>query len=87
MRSLGKRVGLECSAFLMSVYHQPEGLAMIVKELISKLQTLPQDAWLDAMFPDDGAAYAVRGVSTLEVKDGRTIAIVEIVDEVPLRAV
>jgi len=60
---------------------------MIVSELITELQALPQDAWCDAMFPDDGSAYAITGVEPLTLSDGRVFCIVNIVDSTPLKAV
>ena len=60
---------------------------MVVGDLITQLQALPQDAWCDAMFPDGGEAFAVTGVETLTLPDGRVFCIVNIVDETPLRAV
>lgn len=60
---------------------------MVVSELITELQALPQDAWCDAMFPNDGSAFAVAGVETLTLPDGRVFCIVQIVDDTPLMAV
>ena len=60
---------------------------MVVSELITELQGLPQDAWCDALFPNGEAAFTVAGVETLELPDGRVYAIVNIIDEVPLQAV
>ena len=52
---------------------------MVVSELITELEKLPQDAWLDAMFEDGGAdAYAVVGVDSISLSDGRTIAVLDI---------
>lgn len=53
---------------------------MVVSELITELEKLPQDAWLDAMFPDGGDAFAVTGVDALTLNDGRVIAVVDITD-------
>lgn len=50
---------------------------MVVSELITELEKLPQDAWLDAMFPEGGDAFAVTGVDTVDV-NGQVIAIVDI---------
>jgi hypothetical protein len=57
---------------------------MVVKDLIIKLQELPGDAWVDAMFPNEAGAYSVTGVESLTLSDGRVIAIVNINDNVPL---
>ena len=59
---------------------------MEVRELIVELQGLPQDAWVDASF-GTGAAFAVTGTEALNLPDGRVLAIVNIVDGVPLVAV
>ena len=59
---------------------------MEVRDLIAELQELPQDAWVDASF-GTGAAFAVTGAESLDLPDGRTLAIVNIVDGVPLVAV
>ena len=53
---------------------------MVVSELIAELERLPQDAWLDAMFPDGSDAFAVVGVDTVTLPDGRVIAIIDITD-------
>jgi hypothetical protein len=53
---------------------------MVVSELITELQGLPQDAWVDAMFPEGGDAYAVIGVDTVTLNGGRVVAIVDITD-------
>ena len=53
---------------------------MQVSELITSLEMLPQDATVDAMFSDDSGAYSVVGTSTVELPDGRVIAIVDIED-------
>lgn len=60
---------------------------MVVGDLITQLQELPQDAWVDAMFPDTGDAYAVTGAEVLTLPDGRAFCIVNIVDTTPLVAV
>lgn len=60
---------------------------MVVSELITELQALPQDAWCDAMFPDGSDAYAIAGVEQLALSDGRVFCIVNIVDTTPLKAV
>lgn len=59
---------------------------MVVRDLIAELQALPQDAWVDASF-GTGAAFAIVGTDELRLADGRTIAIVNIMDGVPLVAV
>ncbi len=59
---------------------------MEVRELIVELQALPQDAWVDATF-GDGAAFAVTGAESLQLPDGRTLGIINLVDGVPLVAV
>jgi len=52
---------------------------MVVSELITELEKLPQDAWLDAMFEGGSAdAYAVVGVDSITLNDGRVIAILDI---------
>ena len=56
------------------------------RELIPILQALPPDAWVDASF-GDGAAFAVTGAESLELPDGRTLIVINIVDGVPLVAV
>ena len=53
---------------------------MTVDELVSQLQTLPADAHVDAMFPNGPDAFAVVGVGSVTLKDGRVIAIVDITD-------
>lgn len=60
---------------------------MVVSELVSQLQALPQDAWVDAMFPNDSNAFAVVGVDSFQLKDGRTIVVLDITDTNPLVAV
>jgi len=52
---------------------------MVVSELITELEKLPQDAWLDAMFPNTADAYAVVGVDSITLSDGRVIGIIDIV--------
>jgi hypothetical protein len=59
---------------------------MYVHDLIAELTLLPPNAWVDASF-GTGAAFAVVGVEPLDLPDGRTIAIINIVDGVPLKAV
>jgi len=53
---------------------------MVVSDLVAELEKLPPDAWVDAMFPVGVEAYAVTGVSSVALKDGRVIAVVEITD-------
>jgi len=53
---------------------------MVVSELIRELERLPQDAWLDAMFPNGSDAFAVTGVDSVTLNDGRVIAILDITD-------
>jgi len=60
---------------------------MVVSELITELQALPQDAWVDAMFPQGGDAFAVTGAETLTLPDGRVFAIVNMIDSMPMKAV
>jgi hypothetical protein len=59
--------------------NQPEN-SMVVGELITELQSLPQDAWLDAMFPNDSNAFAVTGVDSITLADGRVIVVLDITD-------
>lgn len=56
---------------------------MVVSDLIADLEKLPQDAWVDAMFPDDSNAFAVTGVDSFTVS-GRTIVVLDITDSTPL---
>lgn len=49
-------------------------------ELIAHLQTLPHDAHVDAMFPDDNNAYAVIGVDLIELNGDRKIVVIDITD-------
>lgn len=60
---------------------------MVVSDLITELQALPQDAWCDAMFPDANDAYSIAGVEPLELPDGRVFCIVNLVDTTPLMVV
>lgn len=60
---------------------------MEVRELITELQTLPQDAWVDASFGTGSAAFAVTGAEALQLPDGRVLAVISMVDGVPLVAV
>ena len=53
---------------------------MVVSDLIRELEQLPQDAWLDAMFPNGSDAFAVTGVDSVTLNDGRVIAILDITD-------
>ena len=59
---------------------------MEVSELITELRLLPQDAWVDASF-GTGAAFAVTGAEALQLPDGRVLAVISMVDGVPLVAV
>lgn len=60
---------------------------MVVEDLINQLKEYPQDAWLDAMFPDSADAFTVTGTDQFKLSDGRTVVIIDIVDAVPLKAV
>lgn len=60
---------------------------MVVSELIAELNKLPQDAWVDAMFPNDSNAYAVVGADSFDINGGTTIAVIDIVNDTPLVAV
>jgi copper chaperone CopZ len=53
---------------------------MVVSELIAHLESLPGDAHVDAMFPKGAEAFAVVGVDSVTLNDGRVIAIVDITD-------
>lgn len=53
---------------------------MTVEELIRQLNELPANAHVDAMFRDGPDAFAVTGVDSVTLKDGRVIAIVDIHD-------
>ena len=59
---------------------------MEVRELITELQALPQDAWVDGSF-GTGAAFAVTGANALQLPDGRVLAVIDLIDGVPLVAV
>jgi hypothetical protein len=60
---------------------------MTVAELLKELEAMPGTANVDAMFPQGNGAYAVTGVELMELRDGRQFVILDIVDQVPLRAV
>lgn len=60
---------------------------MVVSELVTQLSALPQDAWVDAMFPTGSDAYTVTGVELLTTADGRQFCILDIEANAPLRAV
>lgn len=60
---------------------------MVVGDLITQLEGLPKDAWVDAMFPDSSDAFAVVAVEPLTLPDGRVICIIDLEDGVPLKAV
>jgi hypothetical protein len=53
---------------------------MVVRELIEQLDKLPADAWVDAMFPEGGEAFAVTGTDLIRLDDGREIAVIDITD-------
>lgn len=53
---------------------------MVVSELVAQLEQLPQDSHVDAMFPQGPDAFAVTGVDSVTLNDGRVIAIVDITD-------
>lgn len=60
---------------------------MYVSELVKELESLPQDVWVDVMFPNDTSVYAIKGLELYNLSQGQQRAVIEIVDEVPLRAV
>ena len=60
---------------------------MIVEDLIAELEKQPKDAWVDAMFPNGSDAFAVNAVDNFELADGRTVVVLDIADNTPLRAV
>jgi len=47
---------------------------MVVSELIANLETLPQGARVDIVFPD-ADAYGVTGVDAADLKDGETVVV------------
>lgn len=60
---------------------------MYVHELQKELEKLNGDIWIDAMFPDGSTVYAITGATQFELNDGRMVAVLDIVDDTPLRAV
>ncbi len=60
---------------------------MYVHELRKELEKVDGDVWIDAMFPDGSTVYAITAVSQFDLNDGRTVAVIDIVDDTPLRAV
>lgn len=59
---------------------------MLVRDLITELEVLDPIAWVDATF-GQGDAFAVTGTDTITLPDGRVIALINIVDGVPLKGV
>jgi hypothetical protein len=60
---------------------------MYVQELQTKLKDMPADCWVDVMFTDGSECYQIGNVSLIELSQGEQRVIVDIVNEVPLRAV
>lgn len=60
---------------------------MTVAELMAKLEAMPKTAIVDAMFPTGNDAYSVTDIELMQLRDGRQFVILDIVDQVPLRAV
>lgn len=59
---------------------------MLVRDLITELEVLDPNSWVDATF-GNGDAFAVTGTDAVTLPDGRVIALINIVDGVPLKGV
>lgn len=60
---------------------------MYVHELKQQLDAMPQDAWCEVMFADGTECYQLGRIETIELSQGETRVIIDIVNEVPLQAV
>ena len=60
---------------------------MYVHELKAQLDKLPADVWVDVMFPDGSAVYTITGVELFKLAQGEQRAVIDIADDMPLRAV
>lgn len=60
---------------------------MQVKELVEILETMPQDAWIDVMFPNDMGVYNIVNVERFTLNQGGERVIFDISGDVPLKAV
>jgi hypothetical protein len=60
---------------------------MTVAELMEQLERMPPDSHVDVMFHTGNDCYQINCLDLLELRNGRKIVVVEITDDVPLRAV
>ena len=60
---------------------------MNVNELRAQLVELDGDIEIEAMFSDGSEAYSLFYVEVVELSQGRTIAVLDIGQDAPLRAV
>ena len=60
---------------------------MIVNDLREQLAGLDGDIEIEAMFSDGSEAYSLFYVEVVELSQGRTIAVLDIGQDAPLKAV
>lgn len=69
------------------MYESNQGHTMNVNELRAQLEDVDGDMLIEAMFSDGSEAYSLFYVEVVKLSQGRTIAVLDIGQDTPLRAV
>lgn len=64
-----------------------EGSYMYVADLIKELEQMPADLWVDVMFPEGTDVYTIAAIQRFELSQGNERVVIDIVADMPLRAV